>query len=163
MGVIFHPWFWCKHIWWTLQWGLCASHLIKWRSILRSESRKILYWCYIFMTVFSVVCHLFFLKCLFFQLSTHPLFPGRCANALLHLLLCSDRKVRQCHRIVCTVSALACYSVLGIHTASHIAWHTFLYLCWSLWSYRLRRWRASRQIYLGGNCTYFVSPSPVSC
>lgn len=39
----FHRRFWCKQVWWNLQWALCAFHLIKWWSILRSEGRKRLY------------------------------------------------------------------------------------------------------------------------
>lgn len=92
--------------------------------------------------MFSVVSHLFFLKYLFFQLSTHLHFLGRCANALPYLL-CSYTKGRQDHHIVCIVSALACYTVLGNHTESHTSWHNIFYPCWSLWSYRLRRWRPS--------------------
>lgn len=69
------------------------------------------------MSVFSILSHLFFLKCLFFQLSTHIAFPvlaGRWADASLHLFLCSDTKGRQCHHITCAVSASARYTLIGI-------------------------------------------------
>lgn len=69
------------------------------------------------MSVFSILSHLFFLKCLFFQLSTHTVFPvlaGRWADALVHLLLCSDTKGRQCHHITCAVSGSARYTLIGI-------------------------------------------------
>lgn len=121
------------------------------------------------MSVFSILSHLFFLKCLFFQLSTHTVFPvlaSRWADASVHLLLCSDTKGRQCHHITCAVSALACYTLFGIASPLQVTQQSITFFTYTdpfdFTDYR-REMKAKhfRCAWVGRNtwdCTPFISP-----